>query len=102
MLCRTHLAVAVMILSASSALAALPPTAQRAKEMAAIAENSQVQAAFEGHPLEAIIFVQPDVYQVKANGCILAVRIATIPGQTVPGPRQFRVEIGTLDCNKNP
>ena len=94
---RKSLLTAIGTLIASSAMAALPPTVQRGKEMAAIAENPQIQSSFKGHPIEAIVFVQSDLYRVKANGCTLEVRIETVPGQTAPGPRQFRVVLGMLE-----
>lgn len=96
---RLVLAIGLICLSLPAA-AALPPKYQRARELGAVVEAA---AARLPEPVEAVEWVEPDLYRVKAGGCTLEVRIADTPPPSgrppgFVGPRQFEAKAGVPQC----
>jgi len=99
---RTLTALVAIALATGPALAALPPQYQRQAELLAIINDSAIVEAFGvTRPIEAVEWVEPDLYRVKGAGCSVEVRIVTTPN-TQPagfvGPRQFTIAAGELAC----
>lgn len=86
---------------ASQAGAALAPKYQRLAELKAIANSTAIVDAFPEEALvEAIFFVERDLYRVVSGQCAMDVRIVDqpSPGDGWVGPRQFRLEPGKVTC----
>ncbi|WAJ30345.1 hypothetical protein [Antarcticirhabdus aurantiaca] len=94
------LPVCAVLLGAVPALAALPPGAQRAKEIAAVVEAAALRL---DRPIESVRLIEPFRYDVQAGPCHLEVRIIALPpkpenGPAPPGPMPFRAVAGEPDC----
>jgi hypothetical protein len=82
---------------ATSAMAALPPQHQRAKELAAVIEAA-VQV-LQHRPIESITRIDNDLYRVESQTCTLDVDIVSpINAKPVLGPRQFTAQPRELEC----
>lgn len=82
------------------ASAALPPIYQRAVEMKAILDSSDVVGGFKGVDyadsiIEKVEYVSPDLYRVSTRLCTMDVKIVDKPSKPsstpIVGPRQFTV-----------
>ena len=95
------LAAAAILAAALPASAALPPQYQRAAELRAILDDTDIVDLFGiGRLIERIEFVEPDLYRVTSGNCHLEVRIVDKPAASgMVGPRQFEVEPGELICD---
>lgn len=90
-------AVLMATVFATSALAALPPQHQRAKELAAVIEVA-VQV-LQRRPIESITRTDNDLYRVETETCTLDVDIVTpVNAKPVLGPRQFTAQPRELEC----
>lgn len=89
----------LMIVTTTTADAALAPNYQRAKEMSAVIEA--VAEQFPRHPVTKVIYQKPDQYQVVTGPCSLRATIVNKPQKnTMVGPRQFEVRLSAFRCNK--
>ena len=89
---------AMFLLASSPALAALPPSLQRSRELRTVIVKV---APLLPEPIETIERVETDLYRVKAAGCTIEARIvdARPAGRSVPmAGRRFRVEVGQRAC----
>jgi len=86
----------------SWAQAALPPTYQRIAELKAILDSADVVKSLpDGAPIDRMEYVKPDLYNVSAGNCALAVSIKNKPfPNDMVGARLFDVEVGTLTCKE--
>ena len=93
------LAVATLLVS-SIANAALPPTWQSAKEIAAIVNDQRVHDALKyEEPILSVSVTAPDTYEVRTERCTLTVRIVDKPAKPgLMGPRQFDLAVGEATC----
>ncbi len=83
----------------TSAFAALPPYYQRAREIAAISESSDVQEALRGAPIDSIVWTGTDRVQVKGGNCSAEVLIIdTGKRSDPPGPRKFKLKVKKPTC----
>lgn len=83
------------------AMAALPPQYQRQRELQAIIADDSVIEAFGFEGIDAVEFVETDLYRVTGGACTLEVRILDAPnshGEAWAGPREFGVEVGKPVC----
>lgn len=82
---------------ATSAIAALPPQHQRAKELAAVIEVA-VQV-LQHRPIESVTRIDNDLYRVESETCTLDVDIVSVVNpKPVLGPRQFTAQPRELEC----
>ncbi len=83
-----------------SASAALAPYWERAKELAAIAQDPGVAATMGGELIDSIRVLGVDEYEVSGNRCTVRVALETIPPPPhVIGARQFKVKVtGAAGC----
>lgn len=82
---------------ATSAIAALPPQHQRAKELNAVIEAA-VQV-LQHRPIESVTRIDNDLYRVESQTCTLDVDIVSpINAKPVLGPRQFTAQPRELEC----
>ncbi|KKB08356.1 hypothetical protein VE26_15315 [Devosia chinhatensis] len=96
------MALAVFLggLASVPALAALPPHYQRQAEFVAVIEAA-TEALGIAHPVEAVLLVETDHYEVKAGPCTLSVRIvdtARAEDPPIVGPRQFEARPESPVC----
>jgi 7,8-dihydro-6-hydroxymethylpterin-pyrophosphokinase len=83
---------------ATSALAALPPQHQRAKELNAVIEAAV--RVLEHRPIESVTRIENDLYRVETETCMLDVDIvAPVNAKPVLGPRQFTAQPRELECS---
>ncbi len=116
-----YLSTFLMILLATPAFAALPPQAERAREIAAVAMNTDVLAMCKVRLIDAIRFVDIDLYEVQAGTCRVQAKLETtstmasaashtpsarrFKNQTESthgplGPRQFSIRlVAVSDCD---
>jgi len=89
-----------LLLAALPTEAALSPQYQRAAELRAILDDSEVVDRFgPSRLIERIEFVEDDLYRVFSGPCHLDVRIVDKPATSgIVGPRQFEVVPGELVC----
>jgi hypothetical protein len=89
----------LLLASAGAALAALPPNAQRAREIAAVVEAAAPRLEA---PIDAVRLVEPYRYEVGAGSCRVEVRIIVLPPKVnegaKPGPLPFRAVAGEAAC----
>ncbi len=85
---------------AGTALAALPPYWQSAREIGAIVEDPAVHDALKyEEPILSITTSGDDVYLLKTERCTVTVTIVDKPdAEPVMGPRQFALEVGDAQC----
>lgn len=98
---RFILGLGLTLVASSTALAALPPQYQRQAELLAIIGDSAVVDTFEMQGIDAVEYIDTDLFEVRGGGCTLEVRIIDTPGEHAPGwvgPREFSVELGQLNC----
>lgn len=95
--CGAFLAFAAM---STSALAALPPYWQSAREISTIVNDPRVHDALKyEEPIVSIMTSGDDVYELKTQRCTLLVTIVDVPqAKPMMGPRQFDLEVGSADC----
>ncbi len=92
-------AVAGLMITVTSAHAALAPNYQRAKEMTAIIDA--VAEKIPAHPVSKIIYQKTDQYQVIAGPCSVRATIVDKPGKPmIVGPRQFSVKLSLQRCGR--
>ncbi|HWW55275.1 MAG TPA: hypothetical protein VN047_00125 [Sphingopyxis sp.] len=83
----------------ASAIAALPPNHQRAREITAILESREVQEVLRGAPIDSIAWIGVDRYMVKGERCGAEVKIVdTSQRGDPPGPRKFRLNVKKPVC----
>ena len=96
---------ALLIVTTSGALAALPPQFQRAAELAAMVQHQGLIELFtaQGQLIESVQYVDVDSFLVSGGTCTLAVTIVDVPADPdalpMVGARQFTVELGELNCS---
>ncbi len=98
---RILIASGLTILACVPALAALPPQYQRQRELLAIITDDRVVDAFGFGGIEAVEFMEDDLYQVRGGDCVLEVRIENLPnthGEGWAGPREFTTVVGEPQC----
>lgn len=94
-------ALALLVTTATTVAAALPPEHQRIAEFKAIvaaAEANGIPAAIG--PINAIEYVGPDAYEIRSDLCVVLALIVTTPakGPPIVGPRQFEVRLQPPVC----
>ena len=89
---------AALLAAAVPALAALPPYWQRAREVQAIIESSEIARLLKENPVDGIEWREVDLYSVRAGTCRVDVRIVDLP-QAMQGARRFRIEPGPVHCH---
>lgn len=95
----TRSSILIAAFAAWPALGALPPQYQRLAELRAILDHPGVTEAFDGAPIERVLYVRPDLYLVTAGRCRLPVVIASLPvPDGIVGPRRFEVRPGRRTC----
>lgn len=91
--------VGLVLTTATSAFAALPPYYQRTREISAIAESREVQEALQQSPIESIVWIGQDRVQVKGGYCSVEVQIVdTGKRSDPPGPRKFKLKTRRANC----
>lgn len=93
-------AVSALLLLLPAAMAALPPHFQRVAELSAVMNDSAVAEAFGiMRPIDAIEYVDVDLYRVTGGTCHMFVRLLGIAmPEGFVGARQFEVVPGDLVC----
>lgn len=90
---------ALALATATSALAALPPYHQRAREIAAILESAEVQEVLRDSPIDSISWIGVDRFTVKGGACSAEVKIVDTGKRGDPsGPRKFRLDVKKPVC----
>ncbi|MGH6617658.1 hypothetical protein [Sphingomonas sp.] len=84
---------------AASAQAALPPYWQRAKELTAILESSDVARELDEAPITRIETTGEDRYRVSSGNCAVDVQLIGT-ARSNPGPRLFDLRVGKRKCAK--
>lgn len=85
-----------LVLLASAATAALPEQQQRAEEIRAV--MAAAMSPLGSQPIDRILRIGADQWRVEAGQCAVELRVVSVPGPSIPGPRRFRVEAGGLAC----
>jgi hypothetical protein len=87
------------LVTTTTAFAALQPYYQRAHEIAAITDSSEVQEALRSAPIESIVWTGPDRVQVKGDSCSVEVQIVDTGRRSdPPGPRKFKLKVKKPVC----
>lgn len=94
------LAAVVLGLTAATAVAALPPYWQSAREISAIIDDPRVHDALAyEEPIVSVSTVGEDVYLLKTARCSVTVTIIDKPdAEPIAGPRQFDLQVGVAEC----
>lgn len=93
------LLISTLSLISTSAMAALAPNFQRAKEFSAVI--AAVAGELPTHPITKVIYQNPDQYLVVAGPCTVRVSLKTKAMQDgMVGPRQFSVSLNNIRCKK--
>lgn len=91
--------VTIALLASSPAFAALAPKYQRLRELQAVTARAGETLR---DPIEAVEFVEADLYRVKAGPCTLDVHIVdarpAVRAVPMAGRRRFRVSPGQPQC----
>jgi hypothetical protein len=83
--------------TATAAQAALPPYWQRARELTAILENSDVARELDEAPITRIEATSEDRYRVSSGNCTVDVQLIG-KARSNPGPRLFDLRVGKRKC----
>lgn len=100
-LCRLSLLAVHLLVPLDAAFAALPPTAQRMREIEAAA---QAAASLLADPIEEVRQVAPGRFRVQAGRCGVEITIVPIAPPDnpdtppAPGPLQFTAVPGPVTC----
>jgi hypothetical protein len=100
----TAVALPLVVMGASVAHAALPPSWQSAKEIGAIVEDQRVHDALKyEEPILSIRLEEPlsdnRVYVVSTARCTLLVAVAYKPAKKgMVGPAQFDLKLDGAEC----
>lgn len=90
---------AIALLASTPAFAALAPKHQRLRELQAV--TTRAGEALRD-PIDAVEFVETDLYRVKAGPCTLEVRIVearpAVRAVPMAGRRRFRAAPGQPQC----
>lgn len=94
------LAAVVLGLTAATAVAALPPYWQSAREISAIIDDPRVHDALAyEEPIVSITRDAQDVYVLRTARCSVTVTIIDKPdAKPIAGPRQFDLQVGDAQC----
>ncbi|HKU97246.1 MAG TPA: hypothetical protein VJR58_18315 [Vineibacter sp.] len=94
-------AIGTVLVIVGAAQAALPPYWQRAREIEAIANSTDVANKLGKAPIDQIDRPSEDLYRVRAGTCTLEVRIVDDATSKEPGwagPRRFKLDVGNPTC----
>jgi len=97
-------AVALLVAAAATPAAALlSPFYERLAELKAILADPSIAGRLEAHgPIDGVEASEPDLFTLKAGGCVLTVTVETVPPAAgeppMPGPRKFRLKAGEVVC----
>ncbi|HEY8280791.1 MAG TPA: hypothetical protein VIH99_14265 [Bdellovibrionota bacterium] len=93
------LSLFALFFSASAAQAALPPTAESLRVIAAIAQSSEVYKKMNGGWVNSITQGENDMYDVVSKDCHLGVKVTRLPNRPrFVGPNRLKIEVGQLNC----
>ena len=91
----------IFLCCSASCYGALPPQAQRLREMQRILAEPDLLAKVSGEMIEALIYQPDQQYRIVTDKSIMQVRIKYLP-LSQPGPARFELEFSKLISRPTP
>ncbi len=99
---KMHLSVLFLGISTVAAVAALPPTAESLRILAAVAGSAHVAQAFgSADHVKSITESSPDVFVVESEKCRVQAEVSFVPlPRPMVGPSKIKVKVTESDCHE--